>query len=79
MFYFFIHSAKRRHSWEKAVTKFGSHLAYKNLKIDNINIDDTLSNFNTAFSQLKKLFLKKKKMTGKKTEQSEVKNMWKID
>ena len=74
-----IHSAKPRHSWKKAVTKFGIHLVYKNLKIDNINIDDRLSNFDTAFSQLKKLFLKKKKMTGKKTEQSEVKNMWKID
>ena len=77
--YFFIHSAKGTHSWEKAVTKFGSQLAYKYLEINYINIDGALLNFDTAFSELKKLFLKKKKMTGKKTEQSEVKNMWKID
>ena len=79
--YFFIHSAKGTHSWEKAVTKFGSQLAYKNLEINYINIDGALSNFDTAFSELKKLFFlkeEKKVLTGKKTEKSEVKNMWNI-
>ena len=58
---FFKHSAKGTRSWEKAVTKFVSQLAYQNLEIDWINIYNTLSNFDTVFSKLKSYFFKRRK------------------